>query len=77
MTDDIREPLEQSDKAFLMHDQDNSDQRKSDQLSIEERFSIYYDRLASGTRFQVFAYLAIALGINATGFYFYLLGFLV
>ena len=38
---------------------------------------MYYDQLASGLRFQMFAYLSIALGINSTGFYYYLLGYLI
>ena len=62
---------------LLPQNNDQSDTGSSSNSSPEQKLDKYLIEAGGLGRFQVLAYLIIGLGMNCTGFYFYMLGYFI
>jgi len=45
-------------------------------MTLEEKIDLLLNKIHGSGRFTFFAFLAMVLGLNATGFWFYILSYL-
>ena len=62
----------------MIHEPSKGSKRSnSEPLSTEEEFEKLLTEIGGVGRFQVYAFIAIVTGMNATGYWFYMVGYLM